>query len=195
MVVVVAVIGVDRNIFPPTFHTAQKAVAAGWLVTAIVDILWVIYFSAEENSSVFRFFTTIGGFDTTTSSSPAQGPGVPPRPPSGSMRNSTPGNAASFHYPPQIAGRPVSDGSKTQTGSAVDGGARTTSGVPNDGRVVSGVSSVGNTLDGGDVRAPVASMPGQGPPARSDHEGEYLYRAEALFDCVLFPFLRSRRVC
>ncbi|KAF8626884.1 hypothetical protein AX15_004644 [Amanita polypyramis BW_CC] len=50
MTVVLAAIGVDKNIYSNL--PAQKATAAGWLVTAVVDIFWIIYFSSEEHSAV-----------------------------------------------------------------------------------------------------------------------------------------------
>ncbi|KAF8349644.1 hypothetical protein F5887DRAFT_947387 [Amanita rubescens] len=50
MTTVLAAIGVNNNIYGS--QPSQKATAAGWLVTAIVDILWVIYFSSPETSPI-----------------------------------------------------------------------------------------------------------------------------------------------
>ncbi|KAF8887112.1 hypothetical protein BD779DRAFT_529768 [Infundibulicybe gibba] len=47
---VLGVEGVNRNIFSSV--NSQQALAAGWLVSAIVDILWIVYFTSEENSRV-----------------------------------------------------------------------------------------------------------------------------------------------
>ncbi|KAJ7778397.1 hypothetical protein B0H16DRAFT_1503368 [Mycena metata] len=52
MAAVFAVIGVDMSIFAA--EPARSALAAGWLVLAIVDILWVLYFSAEPETPVAR---------------------------------------------------------------------------------------------------------------------------------------------
>ena len=49
---VFAVLGVDQNIYasPP----AQKAIGAGWLITAIIDLLWIIYFTSPPDSHFIR---------------------------------------------------------------------------------------------------------------------------------------------
>ncbi|KAJ7028403.1 hypothetical protein C8F04DRAFT_1119213 [Mycena alexandri] len=52
MAAVLAVIGVDMNIF--VRESARSAMAAGWLVLAVVDILWILYFSAEPETPVAR---------------------------------------------------------------------------------------------------------------------------------------------
>ncbi|KAG6898552.1 hypothetical protein C0993_006044, partial [Termitomyces sp. T159_Od127] len=44
LVIVFAVLGVDRNIFNPIIP-AQKALSAGWLILAVLNSLWVIYFT------------------------------------------------------------------------------------------------------------------------------------------------------
>ncbi|KAK2463774.1 hypothetical protein APHAL10511_004212 [Amanita phalloides] len=50
MTTVLAAFGVDNNIFSQ--EPARKATAAGWLVTAIVDIIWVIYFTSVDGSVI-----------------------------------------------------------------------------------------------------------------------------------------------
>ncbi|KAJ7160296.1 hypothetical protein C8R46DRAFT_1194673 [Mycena filopes] len=52
MGVVFAVFGVDMSIFAT--DPARRAMAAGWLVLAVVDILWVLCFSAEPGTPVAR---------------------------------------------------------------------------------------------------------------------------------------------
>ncbi|KAJ7728572.1 hypothetical protein DFH07DRAFT_221737 [Mycena maculata] len=52
MAAVFAVIGVDMSIFAD--EAARGAMAAGWLVLAVIDILWVLYFSAEPGTPVAR---------------------------------------------------------------------------------------------------------------------------------------------
>ncbi|KAI0275261.1 hypothetical protein BC834DRAFT_851984 [Gloeopeniophorella convolvens] len=55
---VFAVIGVDRTIYS---HTASlDAVAGGWLILAMVDILWVLYFTSEEDSLALHVFNALG---------------------------------------------------------------------------------------------------------------------------------------
>ncbi|KAG1828417.1 hypothetical protein EV424DRAFT_1536685 [Suillus variegatus] len=56
--IVMAVITVSNSIF--TGLAALDAMAAGWLIIAIVDILWVIYFTSEEDSLAFHLFNSMG---------------------------------------------------------------------------------------------------------------------------------------
>jgi len=39
---------------------AVKAMSAGWLILAIVNILWVLYFTSEEDSLAFHMFNFMG---------------------------------------------------------------------------------------------------------------------------------------
>lgn len=56
--IVFAVIGVDRTIYS---HAASlDAIAAGWLILAMVDILWVLYFTSEEDSLSLYLFNSLG---------------------------------------------------------------------------------------------------------------------------------------
>lgn len=56
--IVFSVIGVDRTIF--TSRPALDAVAAGWLILAIVNILWTLYFTSEEDSLMLHVFNSMG---------------------------------------------------------------------------------------------------------------------------------------
>jgi SHO1 osmosensor len=56
--IVFAVIGVDQGIF--TGLPSLEAMAAGWLVLSIVDILWVLYFTSEEDSLMLHVFNLMG---------------------------------------------------------------------------------------------------------------------------------------
>lgn len=56
--IVFAVDGVNQGIF--SGNSALDAMAAGWLILAIVDILWVIYFTSEEDSLALYLFNTMG---------------------------------------------------------------------------------------------------------------------------------------
>lgn len=49
---VFAVQGVDQNIYASS--SAQKAIGAGWLITAIIDLLWIIYFTSPPDSHFLR---------------------------------------------------------------------------------------------------------------------------------------------
>ncbi|KAH0585797.1 hypothetical protein H2248_007089 [Termitomyces sp. 'cryptogamus'] len=47
LIVVFAVLGVNTNIFTPQIN-AQKALSASWLVLAIVNLLWLVYFTTDH---------------------------------------------------------------------------------------------------------------------------------------------------
>jgi SHO1 osmosensor len=56
--IVFAVIGVDQTIYDQV--ASLDAVAAGWLILAMVDILWVLYFTSEEDSLSLHIFNSLG---------------------------------------------------------------------------------------------------------------------------------------
>jgi len=56
--IVFAVLGVQRGIFSGI--GSLDAMAAGWLILAMVDILWVLYFTSEEDSLMFHIFNLLG---------------------------------------------------------------------------------------------------------------------------------------
>ncbi|TEB38724.1 hypothetical protein FA13DRAFT_395427 [Coprinellus micaceus] len=56
--IVFAVGGVDAGIYAP--FGALNAMSAGWLILAIVDVLWVLYFTSEEDSLALHIFNSLG---------------------------------------------------------------------------------------------------------------------------------------
>ncbi|PFH52335.1 hypothetical protein AMATHDRAFT_74381 [Amanita thiersii Skay4041] len=56
--IVFSVHGVDRGIFADA--APLNAMAAGWLVLALVNILWVLYFTSEEDSLALHLFNSLG---------------------------------------------------------------------------------------------------------------------------------------
>ena len=54
---VFAVMGVDRTIY--VRRAALRATGAGWLLLAIVDLLWVIYFTSPPQSPVARLVSAL----------------------------------------------------------------------------------------------------------------------------------------
>ncbi|OSD03541.1 hypothetical protein PYCCODRAFT_1476934 [Trametes coccinea BRFM310] len=56
--IVFAVIGVNQGIFSGA--ASLDAMAAGWLILAMVDILWVLYFTSEEDSLMLHVFNSLG---------------------------------------------------------------------------------------------------------------------------------------
>lgn len=59
IVIVLAAFGVDENIFSPA--KSQKLVAAGWLIIAFVDCLWVLCLTAGEGTHTRRIFDLLIG--------------------------------------------------------------------------------------------------------------------------------------
>ncbi|KAH7886014.1 hypothetical protein F5I97DRAFT_1809576 [Phlebopus sp. FC_14] len=56
--IVFAVLSVNNSLF--SGRAALDAMAAGWLILAIVDILWVLYFTSEEDSLALYLFNSLG---------------------------------------------------------------------------------------------------------------------------------------
>ncbi|KAF8899123.1 hypothetical protein BD779DRAFT_1487124 [Infundibulicybe gibba] len=56
--IVFSVLGVNQGIF--TNRASLQAMSAGWLILAIVNILWVLYFTSEEDSLSFYIFNSMG---------------------------------------------------------------------------------------------------------------------------------------
>ena len=61
---VFAVLGVDQNIYASS--RAQKAIGAGWLVTAIIDLLWIVYFTSPPDSHFIRLASKLTSFSRHT---------------------------------------------------------------------------------------------------------------------------------
>ncbi|KZW00528.1 hypothetical protein EXIGLDRAFT_738719 [Exidia glandulosa HHB12029] len=57
--IVFAIFGVNEGIFPNV--GSLNAMGAGWLILAMVDIVWVLYFTAEDGSLVLHVFDSVGG--------------------------------------------------------------------------------------------------------------------------------------
>lgn len=56
--IVFAIIGVNQTIFSGI--PSIDAMAAGWLILSMVDILWVLYFTSEEDSLALYIFNSMG---------------------------------------------------------------------------------------------------------------------------------------
>jgi len=49
--------GVDLNIYSPL--AAQQATGAGWLILAIIDLLWIVFFTSPPQSPVFSIVDSV----------------------------------------------------------------------------------------------------------------------------------------
>lgn len=56
--IVFAVIGVNQTIFSGV--PSLDAMAAGWLILSMINILWVLYFTSEEDSLALHIFNSMG---------------------------------------------------------------------------------------------------------------------------------------
>ncbi|KAF8167483.1 hypothetical protein B0H34DRAFT_646255 [Crassisporium funariophilum] len=56
--IVFAVNGVTAGIFAPV--ASLNAMGAGWLILSMVDIVWVLYFTSEEDSLALHIFNMLG---------------------------------------------------------------------------------------------------------------------------------------
>lgn len=56
--IVFSVIGVNQSIFSTL--ASLDAVAAGWLILSVVNILWTLYFTSEEDSLMLYVFNSMG---------------------------------------------------------------------------------------------------------------------------------------
>jgi SHO1 osmosensor len=210
--IVFAVTGVNQGIFSGV--ASLDAMAAGWLILAIVDILWVLYFTSEEDSLTLHIFNSMGTGGLT-----------PPRRrrtrTQASGNNLASGNGYANNY--AAGGGIGNDPYEGKLGSGVgsgnfgggagirsqnsfhagslDGGMmnRSTGGGTGAGSVHNTPSGGGATSIGGaDNNAPNSPLmagigaggPGVVPSDPSQPSETYSYKAKALYACqLLFVFL------
>ncbi|KAM5531900.1 hypothetical protein V8D89_014454 [Ganoderma adspersum] len=209
--IVFAVFGVEQGIF--TGVASLDAMAAGWLILAMVDILWVLYFTSEEDSLMLHIFNSLGTGGLTPPSRRRRGTR------SGSMMNMGGGNGYTPGYPTGGMG-PMYDtkmagsmaGPIGNTGSfrapSVEGGAPrslgNTGSVNNlgsaggPGSIGGGEGSVGPAsplmgsgaagIGAGGGPGIIPTSPGSGGPDTSDVTAEsHQYRAKALYNYTASP--------
>ena len=204
--IVFAVEGVNNTIF--SNQSALDATAAGWLILAFVDILWVLYFTSEEDSLILYWFNSLGtggltppgrrrrrtqsmhnmggnGYNTGYAAPGTMGPaGYDAKPASfaGPM-----GSGASFKANSvearSITGQSQHNGSIRGPASVVGPGDTSAIGLASP-AMSSGAAGVG----AGGGQGPIQNVPSQGPPAPSPVDGNgsmsgELYRAKAMYPC------------
>lgn len=211
---VFSVFGVNQGIF--TDVPSLEAMAAGWLLLAIVNILWLLYFTSEENSLTLHLFNSFGTGGLT-------GPGRNGFRSSGrrtgsriNMQNGPGGGyssgiASGPDYNPVVAGGLGSgpgggyDAKEPGMGAGPLGASQTTLGGGRGGSIHStGVNGRGAVMGGsppamgptsgggtnaGDPSTPLMAPGGPGSSGDTPIPETYLYRAKALYACG-FEFLR-----
>ena len=186
---VFAVIGVDNTIYVTS--PAPQAVGAGWIILAIIDLLWVIYFTSPPQSPVGRLAMELGDLRNTKKEEPhgkvekigrstdafAMSPvhagesaqrmsGTPTMGPDGGQSLPRPNVAQMFNE------------RRTTYASQSDGGA---------GGATTGPASEPGALSERRESGSAKVEPEPGPEPQPEPEPEVKWRAEALYDCQ-FPF-------
>ncbi|CCL98093.1 uncharacterized protein FIBRA_00087 [Fibroporia radiculosa] len=184
--IVFAVIGVNQGIF--SGFASLDAMAAGWLINAIIDIIWVLYFTSEEDSLMLHIFNSMGTGGLTPPSRRRRATRA------ASMHTMSAGNGYQAGYAPTAGGGydtkmassigvPIGSGNSFHAGS-VEGAPRSIvgSGSLNNAPIGdnNNVASPSSPLMGGGAAGVGAGGgPGpQNPPTNTDANlGEYKARA------------------
>ena len=200
--IVFAVMGVNQGIFAGV--ASLNAMAAGWLILAIVDILWVLYFTSEEDSLALHIFNSMGTGGLTPPSRRRRTRNQ------ASVHNMNSGNGYANNY--AAGGGIGNDPYETKMGSGAGIRSQTSFNAGSlDGGVANrsiggatGAGSIHNTplggaaIGGADTNAPnsplMAGIGAGGPGGSSSDPGQqgesYLYKAKALYACELFYVFR-----
>lgn len=209
--IVFAVIGVNQGIF--THVGSMVAVAVGWLLLAIVDILWVLYFTSEEDSLSLYIFNSMGTGGLTPPSRRRRTRtqnSVHMAASNGYVGNYGSGGGIGSHDPYEskyVSG--VGDGTYASTGPAGIRSQNSFTGVSINeqtrsvGNVTTGAGSIHNSpmtgaasVAGGDTQGPgsplmagVGAVGSVGTSTLQENtnpaEPTFLYRAKALYGCKL----------
>ncbi|KIM47626.1 hypothetical protein M413DRAFT_439297 [Hebeloma cylindrosporum] len=163
--IVFAVEGVTLGVFSPI--GAQNAMGAGWFILTLVDILWVLYFTSEEDSLSLHIFNMLGTGGLTP---PSRRFGSPN--PAGIRSQNSFGGSLNDNMTRSIGG--------TGAGSIHNqpgGGTGSIGGVDNgpSSPLMAGIGS-GNSGAGSNTEAPQQQQP-----------ESYAYRAKALYAYTANP--------
>ncbi|KAJ7455924.1 hypothetical protein B0H11DRAFT_1965528 [Mycena galericulata] len=196
--IVFAVTGVQSGIF--TGVPSLDAMSAGWLILAMVDILWVLYFTSEEDSLTLHIFNLLGtgGLTPPSRRRRTRGPAsVHDMPGNGYATNYASGGGIGSHdmtYDTKMGsgmGSQAGAGIRSQNsfGGGSEGGMGTRSlGTGAAGSMSNlpqgGPGSIGGADNGpsSPLMAGVGATPVGGAPGGADAPPEnYLYKAKALY--------------
>lgn len=210
--IVMAVITVSNSIF--TGRAALDAMAAGWLILAIVDILWVIYFTSEEDSLAFHLFNSMGTGGLTPPSRRRRTRGASNIGTNGYAANYSPGGGIGSHDIPydsanKLGGIGTGPGVRSQNsfvgGASMDGAPRSLGPAAGVGSVHSTPNPAPVSLSGPDnSMGPGSPLMGSGaagvgagggvgggsptmPEANSGGPETYVYKAKALYAYTASP--------
>ena len=218
--VVFAVIGVNQGIFSGA--SSLDAMAAGWLILAMVNIVWVLYFTSEEDSLMLHVFNSLGTGGLTPPSRRRRGTRA------GSMMNMGGGNGYTAGYSTGGIG-PMYDskmggsmtgpigGNGSFRAASVEGGAARSLGGAGSIHNVGGPGATGSIGGGGEGSigpasplmgsgaagigaggggsAPVLSPSTTGPDTAGATAESHQYRAKALYNCECLVYLVRSIIC
>lgn len=186
--IVFAVDGANNGLFASV--GSLQAMGAGWLVLSMVDILWVLYFTSEDDSLALHIFNSFGTGGLTPPSRRRRSPRT------NSVHMNSPGNGyaapysvgggigpgmydakiagnGSFHEPPEPATRSIGGGSVTNGPISVGGGS-----LRGDSTVGSPLMGSGNAgIGAGGGNSPLNS----GVPESSPGADGTVFKAKALY--------------
>lgn len=199
--IVFAVDGTNAGIYAPM--GARTAMGAGWLLLAIVDVIWVLYFTSEEDSLIFHVFNMLGTGGLTPpsrrrrtrASSMQHIPSV-----NGYPSNYASGGIGSHEFDQKVAsggfGSPQ-PGIRNQNsfGGSMTEGVRSLGGVTGPGSIHNqSIGGGGTSIGGGDNGPGSPLMAGIGagsssvtstqhPDGLSSNQEAYAYKAKAMYAC------------
>jgi len=189
--IVYAVEGANIGLFAGV--GSLQAMGAGWLVLSMVDILWVLYFTSEDDSLALHIFNSFGTGGLTPPSRRRRSPR------GNSVRMNSPGNGysapysagggigpgmydakitgnGSFHDPTEPTTRSIGGGSITNGPTSIGGGS-----IRNESTVGSPMMGSGNAgIGAGGGNSPLNS----GVPDPTPGSDGTVYRAKALYACM-----------
>ena len=190
--IVFAVQGANEGLFVDV--GSLQAMGAGWLILAVVDILWVLYFTSEDDSLALHIFNSFGTGGLTPPSRRRRSPR------GNSVHMNSPGNGyaapysvgggigpgmydakingnGSFHEPIEPATRSIGGGSITNGPTSIGAGS-----IRNESTVGSPLMGSGNAgIGAGGGNSPLNS----GVPEPSPGSDGTVYKAKALYACTL----------
>jgi len=210
--IIFAVDGANTGLFANV--GALQAMGAGWLVLSMVDILWVLYFTSEDDSLALHIFNSFGTGGLTPPSrrrrsprgtsvhmnSPGNGYAAPYSAGGGGIGpgvyDAKIGGNGSFHEPMEPATRSLGGGSITNAPTSIGAGS-----VRNESTVGSPLMGSGNAgIGAGGGNSPLNS----GVPEPIPGSDGTVYRAKALYACAfscgifwtyLLTYLHRHRFC
>ncbi|SCZ93462.1 BZ3500_MvSof-1268-A1-R1_Chr6-3g08677 [Microbotryum saponariae] len=181
--IVFGVFGTNLGIFTAT--SFQRAIGAGWILLTMINIVWLLYFSAEEGSVFLRIFDSTSRTLDPRGSNPAhRSNSIAQRSVGGNTSNhQTPatvnGSAASFIYGGKSPVGNMSNANLSHHGHAEEGGA--------------GGSRIGGgslSVNGPGMHSAATPSLGGAPSLLDGQSVDFAQKARALYSCTFSTLSR-----